>query len=541
MNYQALARKWRPQTFDDYVGQEATTVALTNAIINNTIHHAYLFTGTRGVGKTSIARIFAKCLSCETGVTTTPCGKCSSCVDIARGVYPDVIEIDGASKTKVEDTRDLIDSVGYAPYIGRYKIYIIDEVHMLSNHSFNALLKTIEEPPEHVKFLLATTEPQKLPATILSRCLQFNLLGFNSNQIEKHLIHVLTEENIKFEKEAVTKISVAAKSSMRDALTLLEQSIAIGENNVSTVVVNKLLGVTQSDWVVELFENIIHSKTENAINLIAKLSGEQGIHDFENILKLFQSLLHKISITQALGELSFNIPSEFSQEKLNELAVNIEPEILQLYYDMSLQAMRSLPYAPESRIGFEMMVLRMICFRNVDINLQEQSAIKVAPEPKVVLKPTLGKAIVSNVASDITPDIIPVETIETVDTKSSNWAEIINKLDISGLTKMIAKSCVISNWSDTVVELKLAESKKPLLNDKNKQKLEDALIKYLGKTIKVLIATDEVVDNTPQQHDNKIAEQKNSDARDSIINNSTVKEILATFDGRIKNIETNEV
>ncbi|EBX6886165.1 DNA polymerase III subunit gamma/tau [Salmonella enterica] len=359
MSYQVLARKWRPQTFADVVGQEHVLTALANGLSLGRIHHAYLFSGTRGVGKTSIARLLAKGLNCETGITATPCGVCDNCREIEQGRFVDLIEIDAASRTKVEDTRDLLDNVQYAPARGRFKVYLIDEVHMLSRHSFNALLKTLEEPPAHVKFLLATTDPQKLPVTILSRCLQFHLKALDVEQIRHQLEHILNEEHIAHEPRALQLLSRAADGSLRDALSLTDQAIASGDGQVSTQAVSAMLGTLDDDQALSLVEAVVDANGERVMSLINEAAA-RGI-EWEALLVEMIRLLHRIAMVQ-LSPAALGSDMAAIEQRMRELARTVPPGDLQLYYQTLLIGRKELPWAPDRRMGVEMTLLRALAF-----------------------------------------------------------------------------------------------------------------------------------------------------------------------------------
>ena len=361
MSYQVLARKWRPRFFDEMVGQEHVLRALINALNEERLHHAYLFTGTRGVGKTTIARILAKCLNCEQGVSARPCGTCSSCQEIAEGRFVDLIEVDAASRTKVEDTRELLDNVQYAPTRGRFKVYLIDEVHMLSTHSFNALLKTLEEPPAHVKFLLATTDPQKLPVTILSRCLQFSLKNMTPEKIVSYLAQVLDAEGLSYEEPALWQLGRAAQGSMRDALSLTDQAIAYGEGQVGEAQVNAMLGTMDRGRLFKLAEVMARA---NASEVLAEVSAmaEHG-PDYDEVLQGLLTIWHRASLAQVVPDAIDNTQGD--RDAILKLAVNMQPEDLQLYYQIALSGRADLNLAPDPRQGFEMILLRMLAFRPV--------------------------------------------------------------------------------------------------------------------------------------------------------------------------------
>ncbi|ELA6600084.1 DNA polymerase III subunit gamma/tau [Vibrio alginolyticus] len=359
MSYLALARKWRPNQFDQVVGQKHVLTALENALAQNRLHHAYLFSGTRGVGKTSIGRLFAKGLNCETGITATPCGKCDTCREIDEGRFVDLLEIDAASRTKVEDTRELLDNVQYKPARGRFKVYLIDEVHMLSRHSFNALLKTLEEPPEYVKFLLATTDPQKLPVTILSRCLQFHLKPISVDDIHQQLDYILGQEQVSAEPKALGMISHAADGSMRDALSLTDQAIALGNGAVQADIVSHMLGTIDTDQAIHLLESISSKKPQQAMDKIQQLAAN-GV-EWDGLLQQVATQLHRIAMYQALpASLDRAQPDA---EKIELLSKALSPQDVQLYYQIALKGREDLTLSPNGRVGLEMIVLRMMAFR----------------------------------------------------------------------------------------------------------------------------------------------------------------------------------
>jgi DNA polymerase III subunit gamma/tau len=359
MSYQVLARKWRPKTFREMVGQEHVLQALINALDHDRLHHAYLFTGTRGVGKTTIARILAKCLNCETGVSSEPCGECGSCLEIAEGRSVDLLEVDAASQTKVDDTRAMLENVQYLPTRSRYKVYLIDEVHMLSGHSFNALLKTLEEPPPHVKFLLATTDPQKLPATILSRCLQFNLKNMPPEQIVGHLSNVLAQESVSFEEPALWLLGRAAAGSMRDALSLTDQAIAFGSGQLSEADVRSMLGTVDLNFVYQLLEALAAGDPAQLLEIVARMA--EHAPDFEGSLDELISLVHRVAVAQAVPDAIDN--SWGDAQRVAQIATAITAEDAQLFYQMALNGKRDIALAADSRSGFEMTLLRMVAFR----------------------------------------------------------------------------------------------------------------------------------------------------------------------------------
>ncbi|WP_258807098.1 DNA polymerase III subunit gamma/tau [Pseudidiomarina sp. CB1] len=383
MSYQVLARKWRPHTFKEVVGQQHVLKPVMNALASGRLHHAWLLTGTRGVGKTTIARILAKSLNCEQGITAEPCGQCGACKAIDEGRFVDLLEIDAASRTKVEDTRELLDNVQYKPTQGRYKVYLIDEVHMLSRHSFNALLKTLEEPPEHVKFLLATTDPQKLPITVLSRCLQFNLKALDRQEIAGHLGYVLKQEGITYDDAALTAIARAARGSMRDALSLTDQAIAQGEQQVTMAGVQQMLGAVPSFELATLLEQVLTGQGAELLTTLARIAGQ--VPDLSNLLGELQNYVHQLALYQAVPEVAETLGLTVEDQ---HLAQQLPAELLQVYYDILIQGRRDLNFAADVRSGVEMTLLRMLAFRPERVELIERTpadstevTVKSAPAP----------------------------------------------------------------------------------------------------------------------------------------------------------------
>lgn len=420
MSYQVLARKWRPRFFKEMVGQEHVLRALINALDNNRLHHAYLFTGTRGVGKTTIARILAKCLNCETGVTSEPCGTCSSCVEISEGRFVDLIEVDAASRTRVEDTRELLDNVQYAPTRGRFKVYLIDEVHMLSTHSFNALLKTLEEPPEHVKFLLATTDPQKLPVTILSRCLQFSLKNMSPERIVDYLRFVLGEEKVPSDDEALWHLGRAADGSMRDALSLTDQAIAFGQGQVQASDVSAMLGSIDRKKVAELVQALLSMDAALILETVAALAEHSP--DYSALLSDLISFLHRIAVAQAVPAAVDN--SQGDKELLLELAQQSTAEDIQLFYQSALIGRRDLPLVPDARSGLEMILLRMLAFRPQGIPVPPSQPLKVSSSVK---KP--------EAVAEKTPLVEATQAPQSVSSAVEKIAPVANEPEVSQVPK----------------------------------------------------------------------------------------------------------
>lgn len=495
MTYQALARKWRPNSLQEVAGQSAIIRILTQALLKNRLHHAYLFTGTRGVGKTTIARILAKCLNCEKGVTPTPCGTCANCEAITNGRFLDLYEIDAASRTKVEDTRDLLENVAYPPVTGRYKIYLIDEVHMLSQHSFNALLKTLEEPPEHVKFLLATTDPKKLPATVLSRCLQFHLKPLSLDTITTRLTDITNAEDLASDQEALRLIAKAAKGSMRDALSLLDQAIAFGSGNVYEEEVKTMLGdISQSD-VIGLLKSLSQHDGNTLFSLLNRLLND--ISDANAILEETISILHEIAMNQIVPQTN-NISSD-----LQDLIKTLSPETVQLYYQIALLGRRDLGLAPSEAQGLEMVFLRMLAFTL-------PAATKLVPDKQ-------------------SEKTIQVEK-PTVVAATNDWRAIVDKLGLSGMAQMIAANCNLTKMSDKQIQLTLSKEYASLLNDKLKERIQDVLSQYFSRSIELTITISEKELMTPakQVADEKIAEKQAG--IDQISRNPLIKHFLEHYD-----------
>lgn len=540
MSYKVLALKYRPQTFAAVVGQQATLLALQQALDNQQIHHAYLFTGTRGVGKTTLARILAKCLNCEQGISSKPCGVCDMCISITAGNNPDVIEIDAASRTKVEDTRDLLDNVPYAPVRARFKTYIIDEVHMLSNHSFNALLKTLEEPPEHVKFILATTDPQKLPVTVLSRCLQFHLRNLTAEQISTHLEQVLQTEQIPFEPAALAVVAQCANGSMRDALSLIEQVIAFGGRNVTLQAAEQILGTAVRSQTLELLQHIAAGDARKAIILVRELAANNA--DFNQVLKLLQTIIHQISLAQTVPAA---MTASADQEQIMQLATQIPAIDLQLYYQTALLGVRDLPYAPDIVIGFEMIVLRMVAFQPVNIKAevpepQMQSTPQIQPRttipaPQVSVAP--AKPAMPSAASVQAQPVAPVSTSAPT---SNNWTDVITRLNLTGLSKVIAEHCTVANWQTDAITLTLHESQKPLLSAKHIERIQAALQEYLRSNVKLTINSGTHNAESPAEQGQRLQQAASSAAEQAIRADLHIQQLEQTFSAKIADIQLNE-
>jgi DNA polymerase-3 subunit gamma/tau len=522
MSYQVLARKWRPKNFAEVIGQEHVLRALKNALVQNRLHHAYLFTGTRGVGKTTIARILAKCLNCETGIVAMPCGKCDACVEIDAGRFIDLIEVDAASRTKVEDTRDLLDNVQYLPAKGRFKVYIIDEVHMLSGHSFNALLKTLEEPPEHVKFLLATTDQQKLPITVLSRCLQFNLKILSQELLQKQLQHVLTQEKIEFENEACHKLALAAGGSVRDALSLLDQAIAFGQGRIITADVNAMLGTIDAGKIFVLVEALLSNNAKAILEVVAELA-ESAI-DFTSVINALLEIFQQIAVVQLVADA--NTTNWQQQELIRKLAAELKPEEVQLYYQIGLIGKRDLPLAPSLRLGFEMVMLRMLTFRPEADIILPTSKITANPEAVSMLaKPSI------NTAQTILSTSKPIAATNSVSCNQNT--DILKQLNVTGPTQALLRYCVITKIGQSEVELLLEAKQSLLLNKKHEERISQAFSKHLKRPVIVNIKFGTPTTDTVASIEKREALQKQTQALQSIEKDPRIKELISKFGAKI--------
>jgi DNA polymerase III subunit gamma/tau len=505
MSYLALARKWRPRSFAELVGQEHVRSALSNALTQGRVHHAFLFTGTRGVGKTTIARILSKCLNCDTGVTATPCGVCASCKEIDEGRFVDLIEVDAASRTKVDDTRELLENVQYAPTRGRYKVYLIDEVHMLSTHSFNALLKTLEEPPPHVKFLLATTDPQKLPVTVLSRCLQFNLKRLPVALISEHLNMVLTAEKISFEAPALRLVAQAADGSMRDALSLLDQLIAFGGGQVSEAGARDMLGTIDRDHVSKLARALATGDAMQLIETARKL--EEFSPDYGQVLDDLAALLTRLALQQLVP--AYEGDELFDPAFVKELAAVISAEDVQLYYQTAILGRRDLPYAPDPRTGFEMTLVRMLAFR-------PSSGAAVTAAPGGGGARALSPAVTTIVRPASAGPIDPVQ-----------WSRVIGDLDVSGAARQLATNCALVEHRGNT--LKLAVDPKVARTPPQVEKLAQALAKYLRGHVKLEFVDGAAPVETPAQTGERRSAEALDAARRKLEEDPTVREMKSRF------------
>mgnify|MGYP003776085493 FL=1 len=591
MGYQVLARKWRPSSFSEMVGQEHVVRALTTALESERLHHAYLFTGTRGVGKTTLARLIAKSLNCDTGVTSMPCGDCASCVEIAEGRSVDVLEVDAASRTKVEDTRELLDNVQYAPTRSRFKIYLIDEVHMLSNHSFNALLKTLEEPPEHVKFILATTDPQKLPATVLSRCLQFNLKNMVPEQIVGHLKHVLSEESVPFDNESLALLARGAEGSMRDALSLSDQAIAHGSGKLESDDVRQMLGTVSRTKVLDLLDALIADDARQALAVLDAIASHSP--DYSGTLDELASVLHQIALAQAVpGSIDTTQP-EFA--RLESLAAAVTPDVAHLWWQMSVAAKKELVLASDPRSGLDMAILRLLAFKPGVIlaqsheappakkseppappvaaptqvntvvvetapasplphttpqgtavqellpaeaeSLSKESAIQmpVVEEPTVMAQPANVNeqslvGVVEVAASEVST--APKVAEEDLPTNGS-WPDFFEGLGLRGVIHTVASHFELVETYERTLRFKIASTNAALFNERHQTGLASAIELVLEAPVTVLVAVGDTSDNTPARQ-REIFERRRVDAAtDALEKDDCLNALVTDFDATI--------
>ncbi|MBI3772604.1 MAG: DNA polymerase III subunit gamma/tau [Gammaproteobacteria bacterium] len=527
MSYQVLARKWRPRSFGTMVGQEHVLRALINALDNDRLHHAYLFTGTRGVGKTTVARIFAKSLNCEKGVSANPCGQCSACREIDEGRFIDLIEVDAASRTKVEDTRELLENVQYSPTRGRYKVYLIDEVHMLSTHSFNALLKTLEEPPPHVKFLLATTDPQKLPATILSRCLQFSLRRMSPELIAGHLEYVLAQEAVPAEAGAIRQIAAAADGSMRDALSLLDQAIGYGGGKLGENEVRVMLGTIDRSYVYRMLQCLADQDGNSLLQVVDNLA-QQGV-DFSTVLAELLSQLHRIALLQAVPQA---LDHATDHEIPANLAKAISPEDVQLYYQIGLNGRRDLPFAPEMRGGFEMIVLRMLLFRPLDLKVMPVAGARTAPAAKPAAVSASPSPVRPVPAAAPALKTAPVPTTVTM-TGNESWPELIVKLGLQGMLLQLASNCVMTGREGNTFRLMLSPQHVSLRSKAQEQRLQEALQKLFGQDSRLVMTVGELAQETPALMQQRQASDRQQSAVNAIADDPNVQRIRETFNAQV--------
>ena len=573
MSYQVLARKWRPQTFKQVVGQSHVLRALVNALDGDRLHHAYLFTGTRGVGKTSLARVFAKSLNCEQGVSSTPCGQCTSCTEVDEGRFVDLIEVDAASRTKVDETRELLDNVQYAPTRGRFKVYLIDEVHMFSTHSFNALLKTLEEPPPHVKFLLATTDPKKLPVTILSRCLQFNLKRVPVEQLVSHLGMIAEQESINAEPPALAQLAKAADGSVRDALSLLDQAIAYGAGAVNTDDVSAMLGTIAGDEIVGLLNTLAANDGAGLLRLARQLA--ESAPDYQYVLGELLSFLRRIAVAQALGD---EVEEFEGSAEVVRLASSIPAEDIQLYYQIALIGRKDLSLAPEPQAGFEMVLLRMLAFQ---LGNGEQHHSTPSPSPVSKQVPAAGgrstqgsqihaQAVVGSAppSNDRTPSQAKANPVSSEATELPNtaaesapapieskqpeppaprlnipvgdkldWHALVEQMRLDGMVRELARNANLANFAGNFLELVVETQHENLKAERLVKGLERALAEQanLQVQIKVSVADGEAVDTIAKRLSEE-ERQRQKQAEAIIAEDPTVQALQNEFGATIESV-----
>jgi DNA polymerase III subunit gamma/tau len=544
MSSQVLARKYRPKSFETLVGQDHVVRALTNALTQNRLHHAYLFTGTRGCGKTTLARILAKSLNCETGITATPCGVCNACTEIDRGRFVDLLEVDAASNTQVDAMRDLLDNAQYAPTVGRFKVYIIDEVHMLSKSAFNAMLKTLEEPPAHVKFILATTDPQKVPVTVLSRCLQFNLRQMASPTITEHLKNVLGQENITFEPAALNLISRAAAGSMRDALSLTDQAIAYGNQTVNESEVRSMLGAIDQSYLFELLTALLANNGAGVLDIANQMQVRSIA--FEAALNDLAILLHQIAMAQTVPDSIANDLPE--RALLLDLAQQISPETLQLYYQIALLGRRDIGLAPDEYAGFTMTLLRMLAFTPSE---KSAASLQSSPSPSIA-NPSTNKPVAitqmatqantviekpaasSSIENNTAPEANNHEGSSNI-TFNGDWRALVENNLKLGLARSLAQNCEMVSYDENSFHLRVAQSNKHLVSASYQSKLAEALNTHFGRKMKLTIDVSDlqVAIVTPAKQNAQEKAVIQSDAEAAIMNDGFVQALMNDFGATI--------
>jgi DNA polymerase-3 subunit gamma/tau len=507
MSYQVLARKWRPRDFGSLVGQEHVVRALRHALEQQRLHHAYLFTGTRGVGKTTLARILAKCLNCETGITPQPCGKCSACLEIDGGRFVDLLEVDAATNTRVEEMRQLLETAQYAPTRGRFKVYVIDEVHQLSGHAFNSMLKTLEEPPAHMKFILATTDPQKIPVTVLSRCLQFSLKQMPPAAIGSHLEKVLSAEGITYETQALPLIARAAAGSMRDALSLLDQAIAHGGGKVAAHAVGEMLGAVDHGYLIRLLECIAADDGAGAVAVADDMQARSL--SFDAALGDLASLLLRIALSQSVPGALDDFPE---RARVEALAARLDAETVQLYYQIALQGRQDVPLAPDEHAGFVMTVLRMLVFRPEGIGREPASpaAAKAAP---IVPTPAPKAAVAPSSAGD--------------------WPQLVQALQVTGAARELARNAELQRAQDGVFDLVVPKAKAYLAERGYVDKLKAALDRHLRSSVRVNVSVGEVAGVTAAALEAGERETRKAEAVKSVQADGFVQDLVNMFDGKV--------
>lgn len=540
MSYQVLARKWRPRSFSTLVGQEHVVRALTHALTEQRLHHAYLFTGTRGVGKTTLARILAKSLNCESGISATPCGQCSACQEIDAGRFVDLLEVDAATNTRVDEMRQLLENAVYAPTRGRFKVYVIDEVHMLSNSAFNAMLKTLEEPPEHVKFILATTDPQKIPVTVLSRCLQFNLKQMPPQAITGHLSHILEAESVPFEAPALALLARSANGSMRDALSLLDQAIAHGTGKVEESLVRDMLGTVDQDYLFTLLEAMAQGDV-SAMLSVADLMTERSL-SFDSALQDLAAMLTRLQVAQlAPAAIAEDTPD---RSRLLALAGAIDAQTVQLAYQISVHGRHELPMAPDPHAGFVMTLLRLHAFaprqpgegpspgKALAAPRAQAPAVKAAPSRISVPARAAEAPVVQPVATPA--ETMPAAQAVAADSEApGDWQSILDSLQLSGMARALAQHCELLKLGGEVVQLRLPPAHRHLIMKAAQDRLQQALGEYCGRPLQLQIEVAEVSTLTPAAILQQEREERQDRAVAAIEQDPFVREVIDIFDATL--------
>ncbi len=538
MSYQVLARKFRPGTFAGLVGQDHVVRALTHALDHDRLHHAYLFTGTRGVGKTTIARVLAKCLNCEQGVSSTPCGECSICMEVNENRFVDLIEVDAASRTRVDDTRELLENAQYLPTRGRYKVYLIDEVHMLSASSFNALLKTLEEPPEHVKFLLATTDPKKVPVTVLSRCLQFQLKNISAERTATYLSEILDEEGVPYESQALAVIAKAASGSMRDALSITDQAIGFGQGELTQTAVVEMLGLVGRDEVGSLMNALVAGEAKAVLAVVAELADRSV--DFETLLEELLAAFHQMAVTHAIGA---------------EPVPPFDAETVQLLYQIGLLGYRDLGIAPDARSGVEMTLLRMLTFAPDErtaavppVTRQEKSDLPPpsdtsGSEPSAEKEPSAEQEPSAPARADSQPeqDAAQKSTVQRKKPRraeaSSPWHDLLEQLDLGGVARMIAEHSIARSLSPERVHLILDPDHDTLLGEAQVNMIQRALDAHFGGEVPLRIEPGPIDVETPADRRARLQAERQEDAQQMLETDEQVRTLLSEFGGRLDEVQ----
>ena len=525
MSYLALARKWRPKKFNDIVGQEHVVQALTNALNSEKMHHAYLFSGTRGIGKTTIARILAKAFNCQEGMSADICEKCENCMGVDEGRFVDLIEVDAASKTKVDDTRELLDNVQFAPTTSEYKIYLIDEVHMLSKHSFNALLKTLEEPPPHVRFFLATTDPQKLPITVLSRCLQFNLKRISPKLILERIKFICNEEQIKFEDIALAKIARAADGSLRDALSLLDQSIAYSASNLTDENITSMLGSVDKKYIHQIMISIVNNDASDLIKTIDNI--DQYFPNYENLLIDLAEILQRLAVLNLIQDPFENNQFEYD---LSEYDNSFDSEEIQLNYQIALMGRRDLDLAPSHKVGFEMCLLRMIAFKpNTSQQVSKEDQTIKSKENIFEKNPkstdNIDNTEKNNKKTTNFEDPISIKSEKII------WSELVDELGINGATKILADNCSFVRKERDIIYLLLDKKSSSYYSKEREDNLSEALSIFFKDTIFIKIDVGDLQNETPNQEKIREKNEKHDEAILGLQIDPKIQEIENTFSG----------